>query len=232
MKQLYIALDFQSADQVERFLEKLAPHRPALKVGMELYYAEGPAFVRHLVQQGHDVFLDLKVHDIPETARRTMRVIGQLGVELTNVHAAGGKAMMEAALAGLREASPKTRLIAVTQLTSTDQDMLTDLMIPHAMDEVVARYAREADQAGLDGVVCSALDTTHIIATCRSGFQLVTPGIRPNGTDANDQKRIATVTDARLNGATDLVIGRAITQAKDPKVVYEALLSEWKGIKQ
>jgi len=232
MEQLYIALDFQSADQVERFLEKLAPHRPALKVGMELYYAEGPAFVRHLVRQGHDVFLDLKVHDIPETARRTMRVIGQLGVELTNVHAAGGKAMMEAALAGLREASPKTRLIAVTQLTSTDQDMLTDLMIPHAMDEVVARYAREADQAGLDGVVCSALDTTHIIATCRSGFQLVTPGIRPNGTDANDQKRIATVTDARLNGATDLVIGRAITQAKDPKVVYEALLSEWKGIKQ
>lgn len=232
MEQLYIALDFQSADQVERFLEKLAPHRPALKVGMELYYAEGPAFVRHLVRQGHDVFLDLKVHDIPETARRTMRVIGQLGVELTNVHAAGGKAMMEAALTGLRETSPNTRLIAVTQLTSTDQDMLTDLMIPHAMDEVVARYAREADQAGLDGVVCSALDTTHIKATCRSGFQLVTPGIRPNGTDANDQKRIATVTDARRNGATDLVIGRAITQAKDPKVVYEALLSEWKGIKQ
>ncbi|WP_214848833.1 orotidine-5'-phosphate decarboxylase [Exiguobacterium sp. s138] len=232
MEQLYIALDFQSADQVERFLEKLAPHRPALKVGMELYYAEGPAFVRHLVRQGHDVFLDLKVHDIPETARRTMRVIGQLGVKLTNVHAAGGKAMMEAALAGLRETSPKTRLIAVTQLTSTDQDMLTDLMIPHAMDEVVAHYAREADQAGLDGVVCSALDTTHIKATCRSGFQLVTPGIRPNGTDANDQKRIATVTDARRNGATDLVIGRAITQAKDPKVVYEGLLSEWKGIKQ
>ncbi|MDW2884979.1 orotidine-5'-phosphate decarboxylase [Exiguobacterium artemiae] len=232
MEQLYIALDFQSADQVERFLEKLAPHRPALKVGMELYYAEGPAFVRHLVRQGHDVFLDLKVHDIPETARRTMRVIGQLGVELTNVHAAGGKAMMEAALAGLRETSPKTRLIAVTQLTSTDQDMLTDLMIPHAMDEVVAHYAREADRAGLDGVVCSALDTTHIKATCRSGFQLVTPGIRPNGTEANDQKRIATVTDARRNGATDLVIGRAITQAKDPKVVYEALLSEWKGIKQ
>lgn len=232
MEQLYIALDFQSADQVERFLEKLAPHRPALKVGMELYYAEGPAFVCHLVRQGHDVFLDLKVHDIPETARRTMRVIGQLGVELTNVHAAGGKAMMEAALTGLRETSPHTRLIAVTQLTSTDQDMLTDLMIPHAMDEVVAHYAREADQAGLDGVVCSALDTTHIKATCRSGFQLVTPGIRPNGTDANDQKRIATVTDARRNGATDLVIGRAITQAKDPKVVYEALLSEWKGIKQ
>lgn len=232
MEQLYIALDFQSADQVERFLEKLAPHRPALKVGMELYYAEGPAFVHHLVRQGHDVFLDLKVHDIPETARRTMRVIGQLGVELTNVHAAGGKAMMEAALAGLRETSPKTRLIAVTQLTSTDQDMLTDLMIPHAMDEVVAHYAREADQAGLDGVVCSALDTTHIKATCRSGFQLVTPGIRPNGTDANDQKRIATVTDARRNGATDLVIGRAVTQAKDPKVVYEGLLSEWKGIKQ
>jgi len=199
---------------------------------MELYYAEGPAFVRHLVRQGHDVFLDLKVHDIPETARRTMRVIGQLGVELTNIHAAGGKAMMEAALTGLRETSPNTRLIAVTQLTSTDQDMLTDLMIPHAMDEVVAHYAREADQAGLDGVVCSALDTTHIKATCRSGFQLVTPGIRPNGTDANDQKRIATVTDARRNGATDLVIGRAITQAKDPKVVYEALLSEWKGIKQ
>ncbi|WP_393964504.1 orotidine-5'-phosphate decarboxylase [Exiguobacterium sp. S22-S28] len=232
MEQLYIALDFQSADQVERFLKKLAPHRPAVKIGMELYYAEGPAFVRHLVSQGHDVFLDLKVHDIPETARRTMRVIGQLGVELTNVHAAGGKAMMQAALEGLRETSTDTRLIAVTQLTSTDQDMLTDLMIPHAMNDVVVHYAHEAEHAGLDGVVCSALDTAHIKAICRSGFELVTPGIRPNGTDANDQKRIATVTDARWNGATDLVIGRAITQAEDPKVIYEALLSEWKGIKQ
>lgn len=230
MEQLYIALDFESANQVERFLEKLAPHRPAVKIGMELYYAEGPAFVRHLVKQGHAVFLDLKVHDIPETARRTMRIIGQLGVELTNVHAAGGKTMMQAALAGLRETSADTRLIAVTQLTSTDQAMLTDLMIPHTMDEVVAHYAREAEQSGLDGVVCSALDTTHIKTICQPGFQLVTPGIRPNGTAANDQKRIATVTDAGRNGATDLVIGRAITQAENPKVVYEALLSEWKGI--
>ena len=230
MEQLYIALDFQSADQVERFLEKLAPHRPALKVGMELYYAEGPAFVRHLVRQGHDVFLDLKVHDIPETARRTMRVIGQLGVELTNVHAAGGKAMMEAALTGLRETSPNTRLIAVTQLTSTDQDMLTDLMIPHAMDEVVAHYAREADQAGLDGVVCSALDTTHIKATCRSGFQLVTPGIRPTGTDANDQKRIATVTDARRT-VQQISSSDVPSHRQRIRQSYEAWHSQWKGIK-
>lgn len=231
MGQLYIALDFQSATEVEQFLNQLAPYRPAVKVGMELYYAEGPAFVRRLTEQGHAVFLDLKVHDIPETARRTMRILGQLGVELTNVHAAGGEAMMRAALAGLREISPTTRLIAVTQLTSTDQAMLTDLMIPHAMDQVVTHYAQQAEQAGLDGVVCSALDTPTLKTVCRTGFQLVTPGIRPAGTDANDQKRVATVTDARQFGATDLVIGRAITQAADPKQMYEMVLTQWKGIK-
>lgn len=232
MGQLYIALDFPSGLHVTRFLEKFGPVRPAVKVGMELYYAEGPAFVRQLVERGHAVFLDLKVHDIPETARRTLRVIGQLGVELTNVHAAGGLEMMRAAREGLDETAASTRLIAVTQLTSTDQAMVEQLLIREPLEAVVVAYAQLAEQAGLDGVVCSALDVEKIKPSCRDGFQLVTPGIRPTGTAAHDQKRIATVEFARDAGATDLVIGRAITQADDPAAMYEDLLAQWKGIRQ
>ncbi len=229
MNQLYIALDFPTETEVFSFLEQFKETRPAVKVGMELFYAAGGPFVQKLVERGHAVFLDVKVHDIPETARRTMRIIGQLGVELTNVHVAGGKEMMIAAREGLRETNAETQLIGVTQLTSTDEAMLRDLKIEGAMPAVVREYAQLAEAAGLDGIVCSALDLPELIEVCRTDFRFVTPGIRPSSSEADDQKRVATVLDARRNGATDLVIGRSITRAKHPEQVYQALLEEWKG---
>ncbi|UKS55072.1 orotidine-5'-phosphate decarboxylase [Exiguobacterium acetylicum] len=229
MSQLYIALDFPTEEEVFLFLERFEETRPAVKVGMELFYAAGGTFVRKLVERGHAVFLDVKVHDIPETARRTMRIIGQLGVELTNVHVAGGKEMMIAAREGLRETSATTQLIGVTQLTSTDESMLRDLKIEGAMPTVVREYAQLAEAAGLDGVVCSALDLPELVGVCRTEFRFVTPGIRPSSSESDDQKRVSTVLDARRNGATDLVIGRPITRAKHPEQVYQTLLEEWKG---
>lgn len=229
MNQLYIALDFPTEAEVFSFLEQFEETRPAVKVGMELFYAAGGPFVQKLVERGHAVFLDVKVHDIPETARRTMRIIGQLGVELTNVHVAGGKEMMIAAREGLRETNAETQLIGVTQLTSTDEAMLRDLKIEGAMPAVVREYAQLAEAAGLDGIVCSALDLPELIEVCRTDFRFVTPGIRPSSSEADDQKRVATVLDARRNGATDLVIGRPITRDKHPEQVYQTLLEEWKG---
>ncbi|WP_214723641.1 orotidine-5'-phosphate decarboxylase [Exiguobacterium sp. s143] len=229
MNQLYIALDFPTEAEVFSFLERFEATRPAVKVGMELFYAAGGTFVRKLVERGHAVFLDVKVHDIPETARRTMRIIGQLGVELTNVHVAGGKDMMIAAREGLRETNAETQLIGVTQLTSTDEAMLRDLKIEGAMPAVVREYAQLAEAAGLDGIVCSALDLPELVSACRTDFRFVTPGIRPTNSQADDQKRVATVLDARQNGASDLVIGRPITRAKHPEQVYQMLLEQWKG---
>lgn len=229
MNQLYIALDFPTEAEVFSFLERFEATRPAVKIGMELFYAAGGTFVRKLVERGHAVFLDVKVHDIPETARRTMRVIGQLGVELTNVHVAGGKEMMIAAREGLRETNAETQLIGVTQLTSTDEAMLRDLKIEGAMPAVVREYAQLAEAAGLDGIVCSALDLPELVSACRTDFRFVTPGIRPTNSQADDQKRVATVLDARQNGASDLVIGRPITRAKHPEQVYQMLLEQWKG---
>lgn len=229
MNQLYIALDFPTEAEVFSFLERFETTRPAVKVGMELFYAAGGTFVRKLVERGHAVFLDVKVHDIPETARRTMRVIGQLGVELTNVHVAGGKEMMIAAREGLRETNAETQLIGVTQLTSTDEAMLRNLKIEGAMPTVVRAYAQLAEAAGLDGIVCSALDLPELVSACRTDFRFVTPGIRPTNSQADDQKRVATVLDARQNGASDLVIGRPITRAEHPEQVYHMLLEQWKG---
>lgn len=229
MNQLYIALDFPTEAEVFSFLERFEATRPAVKVGMELFYAAGGTFVRKLVERGHAVFLDVKVHDIPETARRTMRIIGQLDVELTNVHVAGGKEMMIAAREGLRETNAETQLIGVTQLTSTDEAMLRDLKIEGAMPAVVREYAQLAEAAGLDGIVCSALDLPELVSACRTDFRFVTPGIRPTNSQADDQKRVATVLDARQNGATDLVIGRPITRAEHPEQVYQMLLEQWKG---
>ena len=229
MNQLYIALDFPTEAEVFSFLERFEETRPAVKIGMELFYAAGGTFVRKLVERGHAVFLDVKVHDIPETARRTMRIIGQLGVELTNVHVAGGKEMMIAAREGLRETNAETQLIGVTQLTSTDEAMLRDLKIEGAMPAVVREYAQLAEAAGLDGIVCSALDLPELVSACRTDFRFVTPGIRPTNSQADDQKRVATVLDARQNGASDLVIGRPITRAKHPEQVYQMLLEQWKG---
>ncbi|WP_312068056.1 orotidine-5'-phosphate decarboxylase, partial [Exiguobacterium sp.] len=184
MNQLYIALDFPTETEVFSFLEQFKETRPAVKVGMELFYAAGGPFVQKLVERGHAVFLDVKVHDIPETARRTMRIIGQLGVELTNVHVAGGKEMMIAAREGLRETNAETQLIGVTQLTSTDEAMLRDLKIEGAMPAVVREYAQLAEAAGLDGIVCSALDLPELIEVCRTDFRFVTPGIRPSCSEA------------------------------------------------
>ncbi|MER2123728.1 MAG: orotidine-5'-phosphate decarboxylase [Exiguobacterium indicum] len=229
MNQLYIALDFPTEAEVFSFLERFEATRPAVKIGMELFYAAGGTFVRKLVERGHAVFLDVKVHDIPETARRTMRVIGQLGVELTNVHVAGGKEMMIAAREGLRETNAETQLIGVTQLTSTDEAMLRDLKIEGAMPAVVREYAQLAEAAGLDGIVCSALDLPELVPACRTDFRFVTPGIRLTNSQADDQKRVATVLDARQNGASDLVIGRPITRAEHPEQVYQMLLEQWKG---
>jgi len=229
MNQLYIALDFPTEAEVFSFLERFEATRPAVKIGMELFYAAGGTFVRKLVERGHAVFLDVKVHDIPETARRTMRIIGQLGVELTNVHVAGGKEMMIAAREGLRETNAETQLIGVTQLTSTDEAMLRDLKIEGAMPTVVREYAQLAEAAGLDGIVCSALDLPELVPVCRADFRFVTPGIRPTNNQADDQKRVATVLDARQNGASDLVIGRPITRAEHPEQVYHMLLEQWKG---
>lgn len=229
MNQLYIALDFPTEAEVFSFLGRFEATRPAVKIGMELFYAAGGTFVRKLVERGHAVFLDVKVHDIPETARRTMRIIGQLGVELTNVHVAGGKEMMIAAREGLRETNAETQLIGVTQLTSTDEAMLRDLKIEGAMPAVVREYAQLAEAAGLDGIVCSALDLPELVSACRTDFRFVTPGIRPTNSQADDQKRVATVLDARQNGATDLVIGRPITRAEHPEQVYLMLLEQWKG---
>ncbi|KTR60494.1 orotidine 5'-phosphate decarboxylase [Exiguobacterium indicum] len=229
MNQLYIALDFPTEAEVFSFLERFEATRPAVKIGMELFYAAGGTFVRKLVERGHAVFLDVKVHDIPETARRTMRIIGQLGVELTNVHVAGGKEMMIAAREGLRETNAETQLIGVTQLTSTDEAMLRDLKIEGAMPTVVREYAQLAEAAGLDGIVCSALDLPELVPVCRADFRFVTPGIRPTNNQADDQKRVATVLDARQNGASDLVIGRPITRAENPEQVYHLLLEQWKG---
>ena len=229
MNQLYIALDFPTEAEVFSFLERFEETRPAVKIGMELFYAAGGTFVRKLVERGHAVFLDVKVHDIPETARRTMRIIGQLGVELTNVHVAGGKEMMIAAREGLRETNAETQLIGVTQLTSTDEAMLRDLKIEGAMPAVVREYAQLAEAAGLDGIVCSALDLPELVSACRTDFRFVTPGIRPTNSQADDQKRVATVLDARQNGASDLVIGRPITRAEHPEQVYQMLLEQWKG---
>lgn len=229
MNQLYIALDFPTEAEVFSFLERFEETRPAVKIGMELFYAAGGTFVRKLVERGHAVFLDVKVHDIPETARRTMRIIGQLGVDLTNVHVAGGKEMMIAAREGLRETNAETQLIGVTQLTSTDEAMLRDLKIEGAMPAVVREYAQLAEAAGLDGIVCSALDLPELVSACRTDFRFVTPGIRPTNSQADDQKRVATVLDARQNGATDLVIGRPITRAEHPEQVYQMLLEQWKG---
>jgi len=229
MNQLYIALDFPTEAEVFSFLERFETTRPAVKVGMELFYAAGGTFVRKLVERGHAVFLDVKVHDIPETARRTMRIIGQLGVDLTNVHVAGGREMMIAAREGLRETNAETQLIGVTQLTSTDEAMLRDLKIEGAMPTVVREYAQLAEAAGLDGIVCSALDLPELVPTCRADFRFVTPGIRPTNSQADDQKRVATVLDARQNGASDLVIGRPITRAEHPEQVYQMLLEQWKG---
>lgn len=222
-----IALDFPSKLDVEEFLSEFS--EPLfLKVGMELFYQEGPDLVNTLNRYGHDIFLDLKLHDIPNTVESAMRRIAELGVDMVNVHAAGGVAMMEAAKRGLSGSG--TKLIAVTQLTSTSEEqMQQEQLIPVTLQESVLHYAKLAKQAGLDGVVCSVHEAKAIGEACGEDFLRVTPGIRPASSEAHDQKRIATPRDAKAQGATHIVVGRAITRSENPQKSYEYINGEWGG---
>ena len=228
-RDVIIACDFASAKETLRFLEQFGSERPFLKIGMELYYAEGPQIVTALKKRGHGVFLDLKLHDIPNTVKKAMRVLSGLGADIVNLHAAGTRAMMEAALEGLtRPDGTRPKLIAVTQLTSTDQtSMEQELLIREPIDEVVLHYARNAKAAGLDGVVCSPLEAGKVHKACGDGFLAVTPGVRFADGDAGDQKRVTTPARAKELGSNYIVVGRPITQANDPTAAWHRCLEEF-----
>ena len=221
-----IALDFPSFEAVKEFLSLFpAEESLYLKVGMELYYAEGPGVVRYLKSLGHSVFLDLKLHDIPNTVKSAMKVLSQLGVDMTNVHAAGGVEMMKAAREGLGK---EAKLIAVTQLTSTSEEQMRDFQnIQTSLQESVIHYAKKTAEAGLDGVVCSAQEVQLIKQATNSDFICLTPGIRPAGAAVGDQKRVMTPADAYQIGSDYIVVGRPITQAEDPVAAYHAIKNEW-----
>ena len=221
-----IALDFPSFEAVKEFLSLFpAEESLYLKVGMELYYAEGPGVVRYLKSLGHSVFLDLKLHDIPNTVKSAMKVLSQLGVDMTNVHAAGGVEMMKAAREGL---GTQAKLIAVTQLTSTSERQMQDFQnIQTSLQESVIHYAKKTAEAGLDGVVCSAQEVQLIKQATNPDFICLTPGIRPAGAAVEDQKRVMTPADAYQIGSDYIVVGRPITQAEDPVAAYHAIKDEW-----
>ncbi|MBQ9114760.1 MAG: orotidine-5'-phosphate decarboxylase [Clostridia bacterium] len=229
-KDVIIACDFSSKEELYGFLEKLGDQKPYLKVGMELYYKEGAPMVRELKAKGFKIFLDLKLHDIPNTVYKAMRNLGELGVDITNVHAAGGVKMMAAALKGLREGAGEgamPKLIAVTQLTSTDAETLkNELLINETLENTVKHYALNAKAAGLDGVVCSPLEASIIKEL---GLMSVTPGIRLAGDSVDDQKRVTTPAKAREMGSTYIVVGRSITGAEDPREAYIRCAKEFKG---
>ena len=228
-KDVIVACDFPSAGETLAFLDKLGSARPFVKIGMELYYAEGPQIVRSLKERGHKVFLDLKLHDIPNTVKKAMAVLASLGADIVNVHAAGTKAMMAAALEGLtRPDGSRPLLIAVTQLTSTDEGtMQRELLIPETMPATVMHYARNARDAGLDGVVCSPLEAAKVHEVCGKGFLTVTPGVRFADGDKGDQKRVMTPAEAKRIGSDYIVVGRPITAAPDPAAAYGRCVAEF-----
>ena len=228
-KDVIIACDFDSAEKTFAFLDKFTGKKPFVKIGMELYYAEGPAIVKELKRRGHKIFLDLKLHDIPNTVKKSMAVLSRLDVDMTNLHAAGTVRMMEAAIEGLtREDGTRPMLIAVTQLTSTDQEsMEKDLLIKEDIAEVVMHYAENAKKAGLDGVVCSPLEAGKVHERCGEGFVTVTPGVRFADGDIGDQKRVMTPAQAKVIGSDYIVVGRPITAAEDPVAAYERCLAEF-----
>ena len=228
-KDVIVACDFPSAGKTLAFLDKLGSARPFVKIGMELYYAEGPQIVRSLKERGHKVFLDLKLHDIPNTVKKAMAVLASLGADIVNVHAAGTKAMMAAALEGLtRPDGSRPLLIAVTQLTSTDEEtMQRELLIPETMPATVMHYARNARDAGLDGVVCSPLEAAKVHEVCGKGFLTVTPGVRFADGDKGDQKRVTTPAEAKRIGSDYIVVGRPITAAPDPAAAYGRCVAEF-----
>ena len=228
-KDVIIACDFAGTEETLAFLETFGAERPFVKIGMELFYAEGPQIVRLLKSRGHKVFLDLKLHDIPNTVEKSMRVLRDLGADIVNLHAAGTRAMMEAALRGLtREDGTRPLLIAVTQLTSTDQSAMEhELLIPRQLDEVVIHYAKNASAAGLDGVVCSPLEAGKVHSACGTDFLTVTPGVRFADGDKGDQKRVTTPGDAKLLGSDYIVVGRPITSAADPVAAWQRCVKEF-----
>ena len=230
-KDVIVACDFSSKEQVFAFLDKFTGRKPFVKIGMELYYAEGPDIVRQIKARGHKIFLDLKLHDIPNTVKKAMSVLSGLDVDMCNVHAAGTSAMMKAALEGLtRPDGSRPLLIAVTQLTSTDEEsMKRELLIDRPLDQVVMSYAQTAKEAGLDGVVCSPLEAGKVHQTCGDGFVTVTPGVRFADGDVGDQKRVTTPEKARELGSDYIVVGRPITAAADPVAAYERCVKEFVG---
>lgn len=230
-KDVIIALDLDSRSKALNFLDGFSSEKPFVKIGMELYFAEGPAIVREIKSRGHKIFLDLKLHDIPNTVKRSMARLAGLDVDMVNLHAAGGAAMMEAALEGLaRPGSSRPLLIAVTQLTSISQErMERELLIDRPLEQVVMHYAKNAAGAGLDGVVCSPLEAALVKERCGENFCTVTPGVRFAGGDAGDQKRVMTPEQTAKNGCDYIVMGRPITQAADPAEAYRRAAREFLG---
>lgn len=228
-KDVIVACDFSSSEQVFAFLDKFTGRKPFVKIGMELYYAEGPAIVRAIKERGHKIFLDLKLHDIPNTVKKAMKVLSNLDVDICNLHAAGTTAMMEAAVEGLtREDGSRPLLIAVTQLTSTDQQsMERDLLIDKPLDQVVMHYAKTAKNSGLDGIVCSPLEAGKVHDVCGEEFLTVTPGVRFADGEVGDQKRVMTPAQAKEIGSDYIVVGRPITAAVDPVAAYERCVAEF-----
>ncbi len=225
-----VACDFATKEDTLRFLDNFAfEEKPFVKIGMELYYAEGPEIVREIKRRGHKIFLDLKLHDIPNTVEKAMRVLSKLDVDMTNLHAAGTVKMMEAAIRGLtREDGSRPLLIAVTQLTSTDQErMEKEILIDRPLEEVVMEYVRNADRAGLDGVVCSPLETGLVHEAVGQGFLTVTPGVRFEDSEKGDQSRVTTPARAKELGSDYIVVGRPITQAADPVEAYRRCVREF-----
>lgn len=230
-RDVIIACDFANKQQTMDFLDKFQEEKPFVKIGMELFYAEGPEIVREIKQRGHKIFLDLKLHDIPNTVKKAMKVLSALDVDMCNLHAGGGVPMMQWALEGLtREDGSRPLLIAVTQLTSTSQEIMErDLLIEKPLADVVEHYAKNAQSAGLDGVVCSPLEAGGIKKACGDNFVTVTPGVRFADGDIGDQVRVTTPEKAKQLGSDYIVVGRPITQAEDPVAVYRRCVAEFVG---
>lgn len=228
-KDVIVACDFSSREETMAFLDNFKRRKPFVKIGMELFYAEGPDIVREIKARGHKIFLDLKLHDIPNTVKKSMAVLSRLDVDMTNLHAGGTIAMMEAAIEGLtRPDGTRPLLIAVTQLTSTSEErMRNDLLINEKMDKVVMHYAHNAKLAGLDGVVCSPLEAGKVHEVCGNGFLTVTPGVRFADGDKGDQVRVMTPEQAKKIGSDYIVVGRPITAAADPVAAYERCINEF-----
>ncbi len=230
-KDVIVACDFASAEAVYSFLDKFTGKKPFVKIGMELFYAAGPEIVKQIKARGHKIFLDLKLHDIPNTVKKSMAVLSGLDVDITNLHAAGTTRMMQAALEGLtRPDGTRPLLIAVTQLTSTDQEIMEkDLLINEPIDKVVMHYAKNAKSAGLDGVVCSPLEAGKVHECCGQNFLTITPGVRFADGEIGDQKRVMTPAEAKKIGSDYIVVGRPITAAADPVAAYERCVKEFIG---